>query len=255
VLSVSLPALKQTQTSTWTERLTRGTRIYFGTPRLRGLLVLNIATAFGGAMVFVNTVVLVQGQFGLTGQDTAIALAAFGFGSMLVALRLPQILEHFSERRVMLSGLVVLIVGQITGAMFAQGYYALLLIWLVMGAGYSLVQTPTSKILVRSATASERPALFAAHFSLSHAGWMLAYPVAGWLMTAMDAYSAFIVLAVVSTTGVILTSILWPASDEAPKSHRHDDLADDHEHLKHYGHGDQHSHPHVLDALHSKWPR
>ncbi len=36
-------------------------------------------------MVFVNTVVLVQGQFKLTEQDTALTLAAFGVGSMLVA--------------------------------------------------------------------------------------------------------------------------------------------------------------------------
>jgi hypothetical protein len=41
-------------------------------------------------MVFVNTVVLVQGHFGLTEQDTALTLAAFGVGSMLVALVSPN---------------------------------------------------------------------------------------------------------------------------------------------------------------------
>ena len=39
-------------------------------------------------MVFVNTVVLVQGNFVLSGQQTAFVLAAFGFGSMLTALKL-----------------------------------------------------------------------------------------------------------------------------------------------------------------------
>ena len=29
-----------------------------------------------------------------------------------------------------------------------------------MGAGYSLVQTPTSKVLVRSASSGDRPAFF-----------------------------------------------------------------------------------------------
>lgn len=37
---------------------TRGLRIYVATPRLRGLLALNLAIASGSAMVIVNTVVL-----------------------------------------------------------------------------------------------------------------------------------------------------------------------------------------------------
>ena len=42
------------------QRAMRGMRIYLGTPRLRGLLALNLVAAAGGAMVFVNTVVLVR---------------------------------------------------------------------------------------------------------------------------------------------------------------------------------------------------
>ena len=40
------------------DRTTRGIRYYLATPRLRGLLALNLAAASGGAMVIVNTVVL-----------------------------------------------------------------------------------------------------------------------------------------------------------------------------------------------------
>ena len=54
-----------------------GTRIYLATPRLRGLLALNLAIASGSAMVIVNTVVLVQAGLGLTQTATAMALAAF----------------------------------------------------------------------------------------------------------------------------------------------------------------------------------
>ena len=42
------------------ERTTRGMHIYLATPRLRGLLSLNFAAASAGAMVLVNTVVLVR---------------------------------------------------------------------------------------------------------------------------------------------------------------------------------------------------
>jgi hypothetical protein len=39
----------------------RGVRIYLATPRLRGLLALNLSFAAAGATVIVNTVVIVRG--------------------------------------------------------------------------------------------------------------------------------------------------------------------------------------------------
>ncbi|WP_082917280.1 MFS transporter, partial [Roseovarius indicus] len=86
------------------ERLTRGARIYLATPRLRGLLALNLAACSAGAFVLVNTVVLVRGQMGGRESDLAIAMAAFGAGSMVAALMLPRLLEQGNDRRVMMSG-------------------------------------------------------------------------------------------------------------------------------------------------------
>src|SRR3954447_20899459 len=43
------------------DKTTRGIRIYLATPRLRGLLALNLSVAAAGAMVIVNTVVIVRG--------------------------------------------------------------------------------------------------------------------------------------------------------------------------------------------------
>jgi hypothetical protein len=40
-------------------------------------------------MVIVNTVVLVQANYGLSQRSTAMALAVFGLGSMIAALVLP----------------------------------------------------------------------------------------------------------------------------------------------------------------------
>lgn len=58
--------------------------------------------AGGGAMAIVNTMVIVQAEFGLPQRSTALALAAFGGGSMLAALALPWLLEFISERTAML---------------------------------------------------------------------------------------------------------------------------------------------------------
>ena len=67
------------------ERVTRGTRIYLATPRLRGLLALNLAAASVGAFVIVNTVVIVRGEYSAAQGDLAVALATFGGGSMIAA--------------------------------------------------------------------------------------------------------------------------------------------------------------------------
>ncbi len=72
VLSVVLPSPKPatTERGAW-GRMTRGVRIYLVTPRLQGLLALNLSVAAAGAMVIVNTVVLVRAVFGLGDRDVA----------------------------------------------------------------------------------------------------------------------------------------------------------------------------------------
>ena len=92
------------------ERILRGTRIYLQTPRLRGLLALNLCAAAGGAMVFVNTVVIVREFLGGGEQQLALALATFGGGSMLAALLLPKVLDKRSDRQVMLTAAAVMVV-------------------------------------------------------------------------------------------------------------------------------------------------
>ncbi|PZN92394.1 MAG: MFS transporter, partial [Hyphomicrobiales bacterium] len=63
VLSVTLPASPAVvRPGGIYDRTTRGMRIYLATPRLRGLLALNMAAAAGGAMVIVNTVVFAKGR-------------------------------------------------------------------------------------------------------------------------------------------------------------------------------------------------
>lgn len=85
VLSVQLPNVVATTANMW-QRITQGIVVYLATPRLRGLLALNLAAAAAGAMVFVNTVVIVRNLLGGNERDVAVALAFFGGGSMIAAL-------------------------------------------------------------------------------------------------------------------------------------------------------------------------
>ena len=274
VLSVRLPAPSpsQREQGVW-PNMTFGVRAYLKTPRLRGLLALSLAVSSAGAMVIVNTVVYVRGRLGGAESDTALALAAAGAGSMVVALLLPRLLDTRPDRPFMLAGGALLGLGLLLG-LTTPGLAALLPIWFVLGAGSSLIQTPTGRLLRRSADEGDRPALFAAQFALSHACWLVAYPLAGWVGGTFGLPVAFAVLAVIALGATLAAARLWPSADPVELEHAHE--AHDHEHLHvhdtHHQHEHEgwegpepHRHPHrhasvrhshafVIDHHHSHWP-
>ncbi|MET4205081.1 MFS transporter [Bradyrhizobium sp. LA6.12] len=209
VVSVTIPQAPATRRRHgFYDDTTRGMRIYLATPRLRGLLALNLAVAAAGSMVFVNTVVLVKGALGGTDGNVALALACFGGGSMAAALLLPRLLDRLPDRRIMLSSAgmlaaVLVVFGSIMTISGGNGgvRYALLPTWALLGIGYSAVMTPSGRLLRRSAGAADRPAVFAAQFALSHLCWLLTYPLAGWLGPAIGLAGTLFALAIVALAG------------------------------------------------------
>lgn len=256
VISVTLPDHPAKERRSIYERTTRGLKLYLATPRLRGLLALCFTVSAAGAMVIVNTVVFVQAQFELTATNTAIALAAFGSGSMVAALVLPRLLDRIPDRPVMLYG-ALLLGGGLIAAAFVDTYALLLVLWFLLGLGYSVVQTPSGRLLRRSAHAEDRPALFAAHFALSHACWLFTYPLAGWLGASVGLAFTALVLAAMAMVGFIVALSTWEASDEISVEHSHANLANDDPHLRegHHRQGRRHSHAFMVDRLHPDWPR
>lgn len=256
VMSVALPSPTSTERRGIYERTTRGLRIYLATPRLKGLLALNLAVSAAGSMVIVNTVVLVQAKFGLSPSDTAIALAAFGGGSMIAALLLPRLLDKTPDRAAMLAGATVLVAGLFAGV-FVSNYWLLLPLWALIGLGYSLAQTPAGRLLRRSAHRQDRPALFAAQFALSHACWLITYPLAGWLGAAIGLPPTFATLSLIAAAAIVTAARLWPAHDPDEIEHIHEKLGHDHPHLvgaTRVGDGHRHVHVFVIDSHHPDWP-
>lgn len=260
VLSVALPRRKDAgRKAGFAEKATRGLRIFLKTPRLRGLLALDLCVASAGAMVIVNSVVYVRGLLGRPETDLAVALAIFGLGSMVAALSLPRLLERAADRLVMLSAAGILAAGlaALAAAMVAfpgWRWPALLIVWGVLGLGYSMVLTPVGRLLRRSSHTEDRPALFAAQFALSHACWLVTYPLAGWLGLAAGLPMTLAVLAVVAGLAALAAAALWPRSDPAVLAHRHRDLPPDHPHLREAGPDGRHAHAFVIDELHLRWP-
>lgn len=256
VISVVLPSPQETTRRGIYDRTTRGLRIYLATPRLRGLLSQNLAAAAAGAMVLVNTVILVKSGFGFGDTQVAIALGAFGGGSMLAALVLPRLLDSWADRPVMIGGAAILVVTLLglaaIGVVNGLQWYLLLTGWVVIGIGYSTVLTPSGRLLKRSAHPEDRPAVYAAQFALSHACWLVTYPLAGWLITISGPATALVSLASLAALGLAGGLLLWPRDDAEAVEHVHKDLPDDHPHLRG---GRSHSHPIIIDDYHAHWPR
>lgn len=254
VVSVTLPATEPGPHRSIWDRTTRGIRIYLATPRLRGLLAISLAVSAAGAMIIVNTVVIVKARLGLGDTEVAWALAAFGGGSMIAALILPGLLNKIPDRPVMVTGAAILVLGTAIGAL-APTYAMLLPLWLVIGIGYSAAQTPSGRLLRRSAHAEDRPAIFAAQFALSHACWLICYPLAGRFGTTLGLPTTFIIMSLIGLAGVALALKLWPAGDPSDIAHEHPYLPPEHSHLREYSNQGEHRHFLIMDDLHQSWPR
>ncbi|WP_171208612.1 MULTISPECIES: MFS transporter [unclassified Ruegeria] len=256
VVSVALPSPKPSRPRGIYDRTTRGIKIYLKTPRLRGLLALNASAAALSAMVIVNTVVIVRSDLGLSESAVAIALAGFGGGSMLAAFMLPRLLDRIEDRRVMLGGAILgattMACAAILAAHVPLTLGLLVALWALTGFGYSATLTPSGRLLTRSAHPEDRPAVFAAQFTLSHGCWLVTYPLSGWLMTVSGAAVALGSMAALSVLGIVAAFGLWPRKDQDPIQHDHPNLPPDHPHL---AGGLPHAHPIIIDDLHPKVPR
>lgn len=88
---------------------------------------------------------------------------------------------------------------------------ALIALWAAIGFGFSLTQTPIGRIINRSARQADRCAVFAAQFALSHACWLVTYPLAGWVGAGAGLSVAALVLAAIGAAGLAAVLRLWPA--------------------------------------------
>ena len=269
VLSVRLPARSiATVKERFFQKLSKGFNIYLRTPRLRGLLAMHFSLALSISWVLVNSIVYA----GISLKTDALAytymMTAYGVGSIAAALAAPRLIMMFSDRTTMLGGAFAL--GLLPFAILLPlSFPAVLLLWITLGAAGSLVLTPGGRVLVRSSESADRPALFAAQFSLSRLGWLLTYPLAGWLGTVVRLESAFVVLGLAALVSAAIAWQLWPKHDpierqhtHLPMEHTHGNIAPDHHHEDHATYDGAakhrhlkytHSHAFFIDGHHPIW--
>ena len=179
---------------------------------------------------------------------------------MLAALVLPRLLETFSDRKLMVTAgffLAALTIGHAV-YLLVHGllpWGAFLITWTVSGILYSSILTPSGRLLRRSTHTKDRPTVFASQFALSHACWLLTYPIAGWAGEVFGLPIAMFVLGCLALAGAAMALFVWPAGDPKEQFHEHLDLPPDHPHLyKFHGKGRRHRHVFVIDDEHRVWP-
>lgn len=217
VLSTRIPNAQPSAHANAWDRASAGIKRFIRTPRLRGVMALNLVVASAGSIVIVNTVNYVRDNLGGTQADVAWMLAASGGGTLLMALVLPRILKRTNDRTVMMAGATVLVLGTLAAVtLIATGLLTMLataIIWVVIGSGMALVVTPTGRVLRGSAEPNAIPEVFAAQFSLSHLAWLITYPIAGWLGTLAGFTVTWSLLLLLAVAGTIAALSLWPKHD------------------------------------------
>lgn len=251
------PREKADRKGPFLKRAGHGLWIYWQTPRLQGLFFVNLALSLAMAWVLVNSVVYAGVRLGDAERYYPFLMTFYGVGAGIAAIAVPRLLATFSERSVMLAGAFgFAAVGAGFALLPSVPLTGLALVWIAFGATSSLVMTPGALVITRSVGAGNRAAVFAAQFSLSHAGWLIAYPLAGWLAAYLSLELSLLILsgACVAVAGFAMT--LWPANDPLKRTHNHPELPDDHPHLTQVpasGTRHQHAHTFHIDELHPTW--
>jgi MFS transporter, NRE family, putaive nickel resistance protein len=165
--------------SVW-QNLTVGTTQLFQHPSLRYALGMQLVAAIIGAQILVNTVGYIEGYLHQSQVQYGWVMAAFGSGAMLTALLLGQWRPQPSTYlHLIFIGALILTLALLPAQV--AGVYALMGLWLVAGAGESLVNVPTQTLLADLIAPNLQGRVYGAHFAWSHLWWVMAYPLAGWL--------------------------------------------------------------------------
>jgi len=213
VVSAGLVARPRQSGPSFWRRATDGMRLFAARRPLRFLMALNVVVASASSLVLVNSVVVVRESLGRGSSALAFAFGCYGAGSMVVALLAPRLMELVTDRAFMLAGGIVAPVALGAAVLIADGqlgWWPVLAVWALIGAATSAMLTPTGRVINRSVTQDERPGAFAANYSLSHACFLVAYPVAGWSGDRLSVATTAAVMAVVASVSAVAAVTAWP---------------------------------------------
>lgn len=264
--------------------LSAGKRIFYGlscylkTPRLKAVLAFNLVLAVAGAMVIINSVLIVKQYLNLHDQRLPLLLLAAGLGAICASFGANKLYAKFSQRQTMFYAALATVLCLLIGAALsfsAAGFYSFCALWLAIGAGNALLLIPSLNIVRASSNPQDRNDYYAANFSLTHFAWLFAYLLAGILANYLTLGWVFIILAIIAVVATFYAASVWQKNDQYVLQHSHEFIEHEHYHshdAHHRHHLDEknypprhrhrhvhlpltHSHYFVIDEHHLKWPR
>jgi NRE family putative nickel resistance protein-like MFS transporter len=180
--------------------ITHGIRVLVREPSVRQALTMAMAEALAGACVIVVTVAYVRDTLHGSEADFSLTMLCAGLGSTLAAIILGRItarverkvagdavrhtLRHRWTSAAVLSGGIVLAASLIPGWL-TPPLRILGLLWALNGAGQALIAIPSSTLVASHTGRDERGRAFAAQFAITHAWWLITYPLTGHLASAL----------------------------------------------------------------------
>lgn len=162
---------------TWQE-VREGTARLFSDRYLRYALAMQLVVSIMGAQVLVNTVGYVQGTLALSSVQYGWAMAAFGVGATLAAYTVGSLGQQWARSTWILAG-AILMIGALLPASHV-GLSPLLVLWLIAGAGQTLVNVPAQTLIADRTPTEFQGRVYGAQFAWSHLWWVFSYPLAGW---------------------------------------------------------------------------
>ena len=207
--------------SSFLVRSTQGFRIMLAHKVFRVLLAFNLSAAAATALVLVGSVFYIRTAFGLDATMLAVALGAFGAGSLTGAVGFPRAARLTSPKHIAATGaaLCLLTLAAVTVALIvAPTPGALLGCWAVLGLGTSLVNTSAGRIIRDHTDATTIDDVVTAQFSASHAAYLLCYPLTGLLAMVEALWLAPAALGGLAILGGIVAWTQWRRGE-----HRTDD--------------------------------
>ncbi len=262
-VSAGQPSAKTTG-RTWQD-IKDGTTRLLTDPLIRYALAMQLVASITGAQILVNTVGYVQGTLALGNQQYGWVMAAFGIGATLASVAFGAFNQRLERTTFVTIGATLITVALLPAN--STNLATLMLLWLVAGAGQSLVNLPAQTLIADRTPAASQGRVYGALFAWSHLWWALSYPLAGWIGSTFP-HVSFLYGSLMGGVLLLLVQLkLSPGqlrlndtgasvalADGHEHEHEHEPIWHEHEHRhdKHHQHdhhpgifvSSPHTHPH-----------